>query len=132
MNGPGRLQLLASVLGECHKNHALVTLTPLDEISLLHPRKLVGQPAFIPAHALGQPLLTHLPIAYSGEPGQDSEVRPRKPGRFGDIAPHPAHHILTHKFEGMPDTEFVRGERLDGHVSSKAYQNVVDTTTCQV
>jgi hypothetical protein len=69
MNGARSLQLLSTVAGEGYENGALIGLAPLDEFSFLHPRELMREPAFIPAHGVGQRLLTHLPFAESGEAG---------------------------------------------------------------
>jgi hypothetical protein len=75
MNGPRSLQLLATVAGEGYENGALIGLTPLDEFSFLHPRELVREPALVPTHRVRQRLLTHLPFAKTGEPGQDAKLR---------------------------------------------------------
>lgn len=92
-----------------------VVIAALNEEALLHSCELVRETALSPIQQLGQCLLAHLTFAKIGETSQNSELRPGNSGCGREVTPYPAHHIITHQFDGMPDAKFARGQQFGGH-----------------
>jgi hypothetical protein len=69
----------------------------------------VGKTAFFPFHHFGEFLLAHFAVAESNEAGENTELRPGKPGCFRNISAYPSPNLFAHVLKGAPKTEFLRG-----------------------
>src|SRR5580698_3086079 len=101
----------------------------LYKSSILHARQLVRETAFFPLHHLGEFLLAHFAVSESNEAGENAELRPGKPGCFRNVSAYPPPNLFAHVLKGAPNMEFLRGQRLRGHVKFQIIKEIVDMTT---
>jgi hypothetical protein len=68
-------------------------------------------------------------VAESDEAGENTKLRPGKPGCFRNVSAYPPPNLFAHVLKGAPNMEFSRGQRFSGHVNFQIIKEIVDMTT---